>query len=316
MLRSIFKKILFWLIFSFLLFWINNFSVNQVFAEKNDTQSTDDKVKDDKTLETVAKRLNEFLQLFSWFWIIPATIAWKLMTNWWVYWSGIHMDKYLWQLWQMMRNFANFFLGFLFIWMILWSFFKWSPWEVVKNYLPKILIATVLIQMSWFLMWALIDVSNILVAAVWSFPQQFLQNSDKIKNIQISKKTVIIDYTQPFWKLFEELKDQSQQQENKVSLKDILPKYDSVSWPLIYFWASALDIFNTFPLNNANEITAENLSISLLLKFILLVMFILPLIVLAIVNFVRIFWIWIFVIFSPFLVIDTVFKWMLSNKVW
>jgi hypothetical protein len=310
------KKLVFFVLSFMLIFGINNFMLSfSVFAWKPATgksTETNAETNESESLQTLVDRLNKFVQFFSWFWIIPATIAWKLMTNWWVYGSNIYLDKYLWQLWQMIRNFANFFLAFLFIWMILYSFFKWSPWDTVKNYLPKILIATVLVQISWFLMWALVDVSNVLVAAVWSFPANFLKSSNL--KLKVTEKNVVLDFTKPYWNLFEVVNNNNWTEEK--ALEEVLPKYDSVSWPLIYFGASALDIFNNFSSNSKNQIIAHNILVSLLLKFILIFMFILPLLVLAIVNFIRVFWIWIFIIFSPFVIIDTVFKWMISNKVW
>jgi hypothetical protein len=48
-------------------------------------------------------------------WMILAFLAGKLMSNDWVYASGLHLDKVLFTLWNYMKNIANFILGFLLI---------------------------------------------------------------------------------------------------------------------------------------------------------------------------------------------------------
>ncbi len=89
------------------------------------------------------------------------------MDNSMVYWSVFHMDAPLWTFWNMTKNFANFMLGFI----VLFSILKWifssfwkdkgndarSPMTIIKN----TLIAGVLIQASWFLTAALIDISTV-----------------------------------------------------------------------------------------------------------------------------------------------------------
>jgi len=256
---------------------------------------------------TVPKVLGSILKFLSWFWIVPAIIAWKLMTNAWVWWETINLDKYLYVLWQMMKNFANYFLVFFFLWMILYSFFKWKPTDVLRQTIPKLLIATVLIQASRWIIGALVDLSNVLTMTVWSISYQII----KEKNIKIEiPENTTIDLSQVHSKIEEVVQSSGKPKEISIS---IIPNANSVSGPLVYFWASVLKLFNMS--YSQKDIDLKTISTKTLLGLILVFMFAVPLIVLAIVNFVRIFWIWMFIIFSPFMFIDLVFNGFLSKKV-
>ncbi len=265
----------------------------------------------------ISSMLSEFLvkiiQALSRFWIVPAIIAGKLMTNDFVYWSLFHLDKYLWLVWNIIKNFAYFTLGFLFLFLILKSFFKWEPTSVMKDSLPKIVIASFLISATWFLMWALIDLSNIATAAVWSFTSKFYEETASSQtislpknlklNLDVNDKKSIVDYS-------------SGKQEIKLNSEDwkwIMPKYNDFSGPLLYmgYWIMNLQNYN---LVSQDSISLKSVGFDFLLKAILIIMFVVPIILLAVVNIMRIFWIWLWVMFSPFIVLDAVFGWPLSKR--
>jgi len=67
----------------------------------------------------ITKDIGEYIdmgiKLLSWVWVVPASIAGKLMTNDFTYGAVFHLDTYLWKLWILMRTFAFFTLGFIFI---------------------------------------------------------------------------------------------------------------------------------------------------------------------------------------------------------
>lgn len=108
-----------------------------------------------------------------------------------VYGSWLHLDVPLWSLWNVMKNIANFALWFFVLFAILKNMVmgignswdkKWTPFEVIKN----TLIAGILIQMSRFLVAAIIDVSTILTYAVWGLPITVLKS-----NVQYSNKPIM-----------------------------------------------------------------------------------------------------------------------------
>jgi hypothetical protein len=78
------------------------------------------------------------------------------------------LDSYLWEIWNIIKNFANFSLGFIFLYYILRIIFspsdennEFSKTGFVQKMLPKFLIAGILIQASWFLVGAIVDVERI-----------------------------------------------------------------------------------------------------------------------------------------------------------
>jgi hypothetical protein len=61
-------------------------------------------------VEKIPEFLNTIVKLFSVIWIIPAIIAGKLMTNDFVYGAMFNLDIYLWKIWNVMKNLANYTL--------------------------------------------------------------------------------------------------------------------------------------------------------------------------------------------------------------
>jgi len=168
-------------LFVFIILW---FFVWDSFAADSSNLSQD-------TLEMFSWLLNFFISILSWLWFVFAALAGKLMTNDLVYGSFINMDKMLWLLWNIMKNFANFALWFFFVFSIVKTLFssiglgksKWwdDPMTSAKNTVKTTLLAWLLIQMSWFLVWAAIDLSTVATAAVSSLPSQFISSSDSFK---------------------------------------------------------------------------------------------------------------------------------------
>ena len=102
-------------------------------------------------------------------------VAWKLIDNSLVYGEAFKFDVVLWQLWVIVRNIANFGLGFIFIFKIFQFLIKWQKWDDIKKLIISTLIAWVWIQASWFIMAALIDVSTIVTYGVWWLPLSVLK---------------------------------------------------------------------------------------------------------------------------------------------
>ena len=111
-------------------------------------------------------------------------LAWWSLDNTLVYGSFFHLDAPLWKFWNMMKNFANFTLWFLVLFAILKSIFSNSGAGSAKDgktplgIIKQTLIAGVLIQASWFLTSALIDVSTVATYAVGGLPLNVIKNTD------------------------------------------------------------------------------------------------------------------------------------------
>jgi hypothetical protein len=75
-------------------------------------------------MENTSTLLYNIVSFLSWSWVSLAALAGKLMTNDVVFGGVLNMDIYLFKIWSIMKNFANFFLGLLFLVMVvsqLWS---------------------------------------------------------------------------------------------------------------------------------------------------------------------------------------------------
>ena len=112
--------------------------------------------------------------------MILAILAGKLMTNDRVYASIIHMDIYLWKIWNIMKNFANFALVGIVLYNIIQNIVGKDKINI-KDIITKTLVAGILIQASRFLVGALVDISTIATSAVGSFPSSFLHSSTDLQ---------------------------------------------------------------------------------------------------------------------------------------
>lgn len=172
--------------------WTVFFSHNMVYAQSNNTVWEWDQTIE-KTQNDMLADINELLE--NWLKLIYALlwpvlfIAGIALDNTLVYGSFLHLDASLWSLRNIMKNFANFALWFLVLFAIVknlftapfggwWDSKNWSPINIIK----KTLIAGVLIQMSWFLMAAVIDVSTILTYSIGGLPMTVMENNPDTKN--------------------------------------------------------------------------------------------------------------------------------------
>lgn len=107
------------------------------------------------------------------------TIAWASLSNDFVYGSVFNMDWTIWFFWNVMKNFANYIIWFVFlIWIFFYLFnYKQDSYNP-KSMLPKLMIATVWVQVSWFVVAVLIDLSTILTYAVWWLPISAFDSED------------------------------------------------------------------------------------------------------------------------------------------
>ena len=216
-------------------------------------------------VEEISYLMHIIISILSWWRLILATLAWKFMTNDFVYGSFLNLDSSLWNLWNMMKNLANFALWFILIFTIVKNLFKWSlakedTLKNAKDLVLNTLFAWVLIQMSWFLIAVMIDLSTIGTAAVWSLPSQFIIADSGFQNnmsqllwsvqnrieIDLSTTWNITNVIKSTWNINSEV------DVNKL-LDTIMPSSESMVWPFIFLWGS---VFNLYDLTD----TSKNLS--------------------------------------------------------
>ena len=157
-----------------------------------------------RDISQLIKTISHIVYVFIW----PClAIAGAALDNSLIYGSFLHLDAALWNVWNIMKNFANFALWFIFIFTIVRNLFAWSfggstydPVQGAKKVIEKTLISWVLVQMSWFIVAALIDLSTILIYAVWGIPLSMLWSYDNnVADVPIMKLNVVMEDDQvPF----------------------------------------------------------------------------------------------------------------------
>ncbi len=242
------------------------------------------------------------------------------MTNSVVYWSFLHLDAFFINWWNLVRNFANFWLAFLLVYQIFQALLTKKTTEF-KNVIKRVLVAGVLIQMSWFLIGAMLDVSTILVSSIGTFPWQVLvKNSSFRQDLESEMKKIAEDKVEIIIK-----EDSSLEYEEKplsLDTKDdinwfvdtILPNENSLSGPLLFLGLSMMDIQNdSLPHYNENlRKFFEDLTIS----GIKILAFSVMLLLLFIFNFLRVFALWIVIPLSPILILLKVMKIKIPDGEW
>ena len=124
-------------------------------------------------------------------------LAWILVDNSFVYAEVFKFDAVLWQLWNIVRNLANYSLWFIFLYKIFGYLTSGQKSDDLKKLLTSTLIAWVWIQASWFLLAVLIDVSNIIAYGVWWLPIATLGQQTDIWNPYVFKTAIYVDTNTP-----------------------------------------------------------------------------------------------------------------------
>ena len=136
-----------------------------------------------ETLEILTLTINFILSVSSRIWIIFANLAGQFLSNARVYGSVIGMDTYLWLCRNIIKNFANFALGIVFVFYLFRVlFFQEEVGAMLKKILIKLIVAGIGIQASWFLVAAILDISTIATSAVGSIPAQLIATDARLSN--------------------------------------------------------------------------------------------------------------------------------------
>lgn len=251
--------------------------------------------------------------------ILLASFAGKLMTNELVYGEFINLDSLLFQFWTIMKNFANYGLGLFFIYQIV-KFF-WQQGNELTNItsvLGKILLAGIGIQASWFLIAATLDISTIMTIAVSSFPniviEQERNTQEQIINAVRSLPSRIElwlqqDADQDLLQSSESTLWDNEELSEEAILDFITPSTNSVSGPLMYVGFSALQVHKYLTISSQSPSVDQPIALitSTILKFGVVILFTIALFLLVIVNFIRVLYLWLFIVFVPILILLRVF---------
>lgn len=264
--------------------------------------------------------LNIIISILSWGRIILASLAWKLMTNELVYWTFLNLDKVLWNLWNIVKNFANFVLWFILLFSIVKNIFTvvksdGNPLKSAINTVKNVLIAGILVQMSWFLVGVTLDLSTVATAVVWSIPSQIISNNssnlERNLNSLIESKQVKLevdfdksDITQSThtWELNED--------DLRRFIDTITPSANSVIWPLIFLGGSVFDLFETSDTSylTSDSLTWGGLFLTLWVNWFVIISFTVMMAFIFLFNLFRVITLWIIIPLSPFIILMKVFN--------
>lgn len=304
------------------------FFVNHTFAANACSDETL------KGLDAIKNALMWIGDIASWMWILLGNFAGKLMTNTLIYGEFMNFDIFLWKIWQISRTFANYALWFLFLYhilkyLLLPSAKADSPTKIIK----KLLISSVLIQASRFLVMATVDISTIGLATISSFPSQVISNSQHLQNELISelKKDKVMGnvlekqeatYINVFADRFDSLRKEhgwehitiDQTSLSGLTVKSVVdnitPKADNLAWPLIYMGLTVIQthtFLREYNIQEANCVEAfTKIITSLVLDAGMIILYAFALAILVIILIVRVLYLWIFIALSPIIVLLSV----------
>lgn len=294
----------------------------------------------DWTVADSLQKINVFFwnawRFCSWIWILLWNYAWVLMTNTMVYWEFMWLDVFLWKIRQVCRSMANYALGFMFI----YSIFKYllsQKWDSPIKNLKNLLISSVLIQASWFLVMALVDLSTIALATVSAFPSQVMSVSTEIEKnakAQICKSSVLGQENKKVI-VINAFSDEAMKQSNNrwfttenpsspswgeecpsLSLLDsLLPQANNLWWPFVYLGFTALNaqdyVYWTMPTASNCTDNIVKTVINLLLWAWILLLYTIALSLLIIILIMRLWYLWVFIAISPIVVLVS-FSWLFN----
>lgn len=277
-----------------------------------------------KLLNEMSKLLHIIVSILSWIWVFFAQGAWEFLTNKWVYWEILWLDALLWKFWNIVKNIANFWLWFYFIYEI----FRWliDGTQKLKNKLIWLLVAWIWIQASWFMTAVVLDVSTITLATAGSFPSLVIS---EVKEVDESFDTTIEDYfnlKEIQWSI-DELKSwmtfslfaPDMWASNFITIKrdvplkewiskkklldTIMPNSENVAWPLYYLWFSILRTTTIISPSSTNDEWFMTTIFNTLIQWWTTIVFAIEMLVLLIVAVMRLLYMWVFIVLSPLVVL-------------
>ena len=267
--------------------------------------------------------LNYVVSILGRIWVFFAKLAGTFLTNKWVYGEVLWFDALLRRYWNVMKNIANFWLWFYFVYVI----FKWlinqtkeDITKKIKDVILWLLVAWVWIQASWFLTAAVIDVSTITLAAAGAFPSQVISENPYVEWAIKSSLSAYLgpsrDYVETGTQLTLFSQDGSEssflESENVklvhhqtfTGLVDaLMPNADDVSGPLYYFWYTVLKTNVVTNINSSGENWIKSTIINTIIQWWTTIVFAIEMIILCVVALMRIIYLWMFIILSPLAVL-------------
>lgn len=265
-------------------------------------------------------------------------IAWKFLSNEFVYGAAFGIDNVLWKLWQVTRTLSNYLIWIVFIWSLFIYFFKSESNFSWKKNMPRILIAAVLINASWFLLAVLIDISTILTMTAWSiwthFNPWFKKNEHASTMMPIvinpDKEWDFIKIAWADWQKYDAcIKDKDNKIQNKPCINFLDWSYKieweeskgvewidtkSIEWSSVWMLISLFRYMNWSLLNADNTNQGGWTFIMSFMKLFLILLLLIPFLVLSIILVVRVLVLRVVIPLSPF-ILASLTLWIFDSKI-
>ena len=279
----------------------------------------------DDMLKFMWYSLNYIVSVLWWIWLLFAKLAGIFLTNRLVYAESLWLDGLLWKYWNVVKNLANFWLWFYFVYVIFkWLIKQWkeSITENLKKIILWILIAWVGIQSSWFLTAAVLDLSTITLAAAWAFPSQVISETPSVEE---SIKTNIKDHFKNGFdsvvshgkeiNLFPdgslaltlESKDIEVEPGNGVTSEQVfdslMPNANDISGPLDYLWLYILHTYEVPSISDSDGNARKFTILNTVIEWCTTIIYSIEMFVLCILAIMRIVYLWMFIVLSPIAVL-------------
>lgn len=323
-----------------LLFWVVTILLFFVLQPDIVLAATEKWWESDGIQETV-EILHKFLQ-----WLYAATwpllvIAGKFMSNEVIYGEPFGLDKILWWMWNMIRSMANYFMGFIFLISIFLYVFhakdtKMSPMKL----LPQIVVAALLVNSSWFIIWALLDLSTILTFGVWTIPMKIWSDNNKNESAEVNIPEIKINFSSDnkysmevkvnwqdvcmfqdgivrnapcvafAWWCYKNYEDGEKLWNTTSScvgggtkISDMLKRMGDMTGPLVAIYASFID--SSSVVVNSQQRTAGSMFAIAIVKLWFLLALIVPLVLVAAIFIMRALVLWVIIPLSPLIFLFT-----------
>lgn len=280
-----------------------------------------------KDFGTIWWVLDFVVSILSWIWILLAKAAWELLTNKWVYWEVIGIDSLLWRYRNVVKNIANFGLWFYFVYIVFKALIgKEDITKKIKEMLLWILIAWIWIQASWFLTAVVVDVSTITLVAAWSFPSQVISKSNLLKE---SVDNSLKEFKDEKWEIIhvkridlfpkdasantflQEVDGKLSQAKTEEEIYDMLmPNAETISWPLYFMWVSILKAYRIPSVDTSDSKAIKKTIFNLIVQWWTTIVYSIEMFVLFALAFMRLLYLWMFIILSPLVVLVSCLKQM------
>ena len=166
------------------------YGISTVHAET--TTTADKKVTSDSTIDSIISILNLGIGVLT-FLITPLIMlaGWLLSPDW-TFGEIFGLRPILHQLWILISNVVYVIFGFMLVFVAFANIFggEHSKAYEMKTMLPKLVTGMLMVPFTWFIVSAVLSVSNILTASVISLPMETILKSDGNKSGLLTDKII------------------------------------------------------------------------------------------------------------------------------